>query len=285
MPRLLVSNAENEFVAKLIESLALKHSVAISAIGGTHDLPGVQVVSEPGNETHVLLTMPTDGEAGARAIALAESLPGDPHVLFIANELDPQHHEVMDHIKASGRPWTIVHPVAMMDFAFAALPPQVSMAGVVFGISGRVPVGFVAASDIMRVLATIIDGEGHEGREYICSGPEAVSMPEVVAALSDVLGRSLDYVDLPDAELKSLMVQYGRQDPEMLERLVFSHLRAWRDGKASAVTDTVEQLTGRAPISVREWFAAHREDYKTPGLAQKAAAKLVHARYRNHILR
>jgi uncharacterized protein YbjT (DUF2867 family) len=190
----------------------------------------------------------------------------------------------MDHIKASGRPWTIVHPVSMMDFAFAALPPQVSMGGVVFGISGHVPVGFVAASDIMRVLATIIDGDGHEGQEYVCSGPAAVAMPEVVAALREVLGRDVDYIDLPEDELKTLMVQFGRQDPDMIERLVLSHLRAWRDGRASTVTDTVERLTGRAPMSVREWFEAHRDDFKPPSLAQKAAAKLVRARYRGHIM-
>jgi hypothetical protein len=79
-----------------------------------------------------------------RAKALVDAL-GDEHVLFIANELDPEHHEVMDHIKASGNPWTIVHPVSMMDFSFAALPPQIQMAGVVFGISGNAPIGFVAA--------------------------------------------------------------------------------------------------------------------------------------------
>jgi uncharacterized protein YbjT (DUF2867 family) len=281
-----VTNAENEFVGKLVASLAVDHQVRISALGGAHDLPGVEVVAEPGDHTHVLLTMPTDEDAGARAIAVAESLDGDPHVLFIANELDPQHHEVMDHIKASGRPWTIVHPVAMMDFAFAALPPQVSMAGVVFGISGREPVGFVAASDIIAVLAAIVDGEGHEGQEYVCSGPAALTMPEVVAALSEVLGRDIDYVDLPEDELKTLMVQYGRQDPDMIERLVLSHLRAWRDGKAGMVTDTVEQITGQAPLSVQEWFARHREDYGSgPGLAQKAAAKLVKARYRGRVLR
>ena len=280
-----MSNAENEFVAKLIESLAVKHAVAISALGGEHDLPGVEVVSEPGHETHVLLTMPTDADAGPRAISLAESLPGDPHVLFIANELEPAHHDVMDHIKASGRPWTIIHPVSMMDFSFAALPPQISMAGVVFGISGRQQVGFVAASDIMRVLATIIDGHGHEGQEYVCSGPEAIDMPTVVRELGEVLGRQIDYIDLPEDELKTLMVQYGRQDPDMIERLVFSHLRAWRDGHANIVTDTVQQLTGRPPLSVREWFAEHRDDYGSgPNLAQKAAAKLVRARYRNRVM-
>lgn len=290
MPRLLVSNADNEFVGKLIESLAVNHEVPISALvpEGARIVaqwPDVEAVHGPGDETHVLLTMPADPQAADRAIELVNTLEGDKHLIFIANEIDPTHHDVMDHIKASGNAWTIVHPVAMMDFAFASLPPQITMAGVVFGISGRSPVGFVAASDVMRVLAAIINGSGHEGQEYVCSGPEAIDMPTVVRILGQVLGRDLDYIDLPEDELRSLMVQHAKQDPEIIERLILSHLRSWRDGNGDVVTDTVEELTGVPPISVQEWFEKHREDYgKGPSLAQRAAAKIVKARYRSRVL-
>lgn len=265
---LFVSNPDDDFVAKLIESLSEK---------------GVHLTAEPDVASHALLTMPEDEDAAGRAIGLAESL--DCHLVFIANELDPQHQEVMAHIRASDLPWTFVQPVAMMDFAFAALPPQVHMAGVVFGISGQQPVGFVAASDIVRVLAAIVEGSGHEGQEYVCSGAEALTMPEVVAVLGEVLGRDLDYIDLGDDELAQLMVQHGGQDPDRVERLVMRELRAWRDGRADIVTDTVARLTGQPPMSVAQWFEKHADDYAKPGLAQKAAAKLVRARYRGRILR
>jgi hypothetical protein len=284
MPRLLVSNADNEFVGMLIESLATKHGVAVSALGGDPEVPGVEVVGEPGEETHLLLTMPTDDGAAQRAKDLVDAVEG-MHLLFIANELDAEHHAVMDHMKASGKPWTIVHPVSMMDFSFAALPPQVSMAGVVFGISGNTPIGFVAASDIMRVLSVIIAESGHEGQEYVCTGPEAIDMPGVVAHLSAVIGRKIDYIDMPEDELKSLMVQFGRQDPEVIERLVMTHLRAWRDGHADVVTTTVAEITGQEPISVGQWFAEHADDFsKSPSLAQRAASAVVKARYRDRIM-
>jgi hypothetical protein len=277
MASLLVSNGDNEFVGKLIDSLITKHGVEVTALIDADDL-------EPGSHSHVLVTMPTDGEATTRAKALVDALDGE-HVLFIANELDPEHHEVMDHIKASGNPWTIVHPVSMMDFSFAALPPQIQMAGVVFGISGNAPIGFVAASDIMRVLATIIDDGGHDGQEYVCTGPEALDMPTVVAQLSAAIGRTVDYIDLDEDELTKLMVQYGRQDPDVIERLIMSHLRAWRDGKADIVTTTVEEITGQEPMSVAQWFVEHADDFaKGPSLAQRAAGALVKARYKDRIL-
>jgi hypothetical protein len=284
---LLVSNGDNEFVGRLMDALATKHGVDVTALvpdGGEASVPGVAVATEPGDHTHVLVTMPTDDAAMRRAMDLVNSLD-DQHVLFIANELDPEHHEVMDHIKGSGRAWTIVHPVSMMDFSFAALPPQISMAGVVFGISGNSRIGFVAASDIMRVLSVVMAEPGHDGQEYVCTGPEAVDMPTVVAQLSAVVGRRIDYVDLPEDELKSLMVQYGRQDPDVIERLVMSHLRAWRDGRADVVTTTVADITGQQPLSVSEWFEAHADTFgKGPSLAQRAASALVKARYRDRIL-
>jgi hypothetical protein len=291
MKRLLVSNAENEFVGKLIEALVGDHGLPVSAM--THDPslfalegPSIEVVTEPGEPTHVLLTMPTDEQAPQRAMDLVDAVPAATHLLFIANELDRGHHRVMDHIRASGRPWTIVHPVSMMDFSFAALPPQVAMAGVIFGISGRTPIGFVAASDIIRVLAVVINEPGHEGQEYVCSGPAAVDMPTVSSHVSRIVERTVDYVDLPEPELTSLMVTHGRQDPEVIERLVMTHMRAWRDGRADIVTDTVERVTGVPPRSVEQWLADHADNFeKGQSLVQKAASRVVKVRYRDRILR
>jgi uncharacterized protein YbjT (DUF2867 family) len=290
MPRLLVSNAENEFVSKLVGSLVEDHGVQVSALVAdpTHfslQGEGLEVVTEPVAATHALITMPTDAEAAQRAMALVDGLEESTHLLFIANELDPEHHLVTDHIKASGNPWTIVHPVAMMDFSFAALPPQVAMAGVIFGISGRSPIGFVAASDIIRVLATVLGEQGHEGQEYVCSGPEAVDMPTVTAHVSRVVERTVDYIDLPEDELASLMVTHGKQDPEVIDKLVMAHMRAWRDGRADVVTDTVERVTGVAPRSVEQWLDDHADNFtKGQSLVQKAASRVIRLRYRERIM-
>ena len=111
-------------------------------------------------------------------------------------------------------------------------------------------------------------------------------MPTVVNEVSAVLGRQIDYIDLPEQELKNLMVQYGRQDPDMIERLVMSHMRAWRDGQADIVTGTVLELTGEEPESVSQWLERHADDYpSSQSLVQKAASKMVRARYGSRILK
>ena len=67
MATLLVSNGDNEFVGKLIDSLSTKHGVEVTALIDPRDL-------EPGSHSHVLVTMPTDAEATMRAKALVDAL-------------------------------------------------------------------------------------------------------------------------------------------------------------------------------------------------------------------
>lgn len=111
-------------------------------------------------------------------------------------------------------------------------------------------------------------------------------MPGVVALLADVVGRNLDYIDLPENELADLMMQHaGIDSREDLDNMVLGHLRAWRDGHADVVTDTVAELTGQEPMSAREWFERNLSQFSgKPSLMQKAAHKMIKARYGGRVL-
>jgi uncharacterized protein YbjT (DUF2867 family) len=51
------------------------------------------------------------------------------------------------------------------------------------------------AADIARVAALVLTEDGHVGHGYILNGPEALTAREQVEILSDVLGRTIDFVD------------------------------------------------------------------------------------------
>ena len=51
--------------------------------------------------------------------------------------------------------------------------------------------------------------------------------------------------------------------PEQAELGVLVHMRAWREGQAELVTDTVRELTGRDPLDVVDWVAAHRSAFES----------------------
>lgn len=268
MARIFVTTGNDQFTEALVTSLS------------GYD---VDLVDEAGSATHVLLgARPGPGMAAAVAEALE---PLDTHVVFMANALEEQDGPAVAVVRQSGLPWTIVYPNALMEYSFGPFAPQILM-GVAFGMSGRGRVGFVALDDVARVVARITEGSGHQGQEYVCTGPEALDMPAVVAVLSEVVGRHLDYIDLPEDELADLMMQHaGIDSREDLEHMVLGHLRAWRDGQADVVTDTVAELTGQEPMSAREWFDRNRSLFSgKPSLMQKAAHKMIKARYGGRVL-
>ena len=52
------------------------------------------------------------------------------------------------------------------------------------------------------------------------------------------------------------------------------------------MTGTVLELTGEEPESVAQWLSRHADDYpSSQSLVQKAASKMVRARYRDRILK
>ena len=87
------------------------------------------------------------------------------------------------------------------------------------------------------------------------------------------------------SEMLSDVQHAGIDSREDLDNMVLGHLRAWRDGHADVVTDTVAELTGQEPMSAREWFERNLSQFSgKPSLMQKAAHKMIKARYGGRVL-
>ena len=66
-------------------------------------------------------------------------------------------------------------------------------------------------------------------------------------------------MDVSDEELERLLVEEAGMTPEQAEIGVICHFRAWRNGAATACTDTHRELTGRPATTAEEWIGEHRE--------------------------
>ena len=116
------------------------------------------------------------------------------------------------------------------------------------------------------LLTTHLTGDGHVGKTYTLTGPEALSNAEIAHILSDKLGREIRYVDLAPEQMKQALLSAGL--PEWNTDALLDLQRLYREGKAAAVTKDVEQLLGRKPIS----FAQFASDYRDAFEAQRRAA-------------
>jgi len=207
-------------------------------------------------------------EAGVRRIVKlygAVRHHGDP--------LDALHLASIAAIRESGLSWALVSPSSVMDSTMLDLAAEaIRSFGCLVGCAGDGRVGLVAADDVGRAAAVALTERDEHGANYELTGPEALSMAEMAAVLSEVLGRTITYQDMPEADFRKLAVEQGGIPEDQVDVRVMLHQAAWKRGDAALVTGTYRELTGETPTSLKEWVAAHQDAFAPAGGDGAAAA-------------
>lgn len=105
------------------------------------------------------------------------------------------------------------------------------------------------AAAAAKILAT--DVSAHVGQEYLVTGTERIDFAELAELVSEVIGEKVAFVD----DDKPLRAATG----ESFELLMTYFRHETRDYANVPVTNTLEQLIGRPPLSLRDYLAANRE--------------------------
>jgi len=141
--------------------------------------------------------------------------------------------------------WTFLRDSFYLDF----LPTLVGDDGVIRGPGGNGRVGAVARIDVARSAAAVLtDPDVHAGRTYDLTGPEALSLAEVARRITEITGRATTYQVETIEEAYASRQPYGVPDWQ-LDAWVSTYT-AIADGALALVTDTVERLTGIAPLNL-----------------------------------
>lgn len=119
----------------------------------------------------------------------------------------------------------------------------------------------VAAADIARVASGILaEPATHVGERYILTGPRDMTLAEIAGVLSEELGRTVEYVDLPNETWREIL-----RDQVGLPEFLVTHLGAVADdhkrGVFSAVTDVVERVGGQPPQSLESFIQENRASF------------------------
>jgi len=157
------------------------------------------------------------------------------------------HAEVERMLRRSGLAWTILEPNMFMQ-NFLQFAPGVVATGEIRlpAKDGRVSV--VDFRDVPAVAAAVLTGSGHEGRTYVPTGPEALTLTELAARLGVAIGRDVRWVDTPGSALRESLVATGTESwlaDDLLAHLDYYFVA----GRAKTVTRDVLDLTGRPPRS------------------------------------
>ena len=95
---------------------------------------------------------------------------------------------------------------------------------------------------------------------YNLTGPEAVSLADTAARLSDFIGRRVGYHEETEEEAYASRASFEAPDWEV--RGWVTSYQAIAAGELETVSDTVESLTGRPAETMEDFLAAHPESYR-----------------------
>ena len=162
-----------------------------------------------------------------------------------------------DAVRASGVPFTILRPYGFMSNALRWLD-QLNAGDVVREPFANVAVAMIDPYDLAAVAATALLSDGHEGRSYVLSGPEALLPADRVRILGAALGRDLRLEALSDDEARAQMTA------QMPVEYVDAFFDFYVDGSLdeSQVQPTVQEVLGRDPSSFEQWAAAHADAFR-----------------------
>lgn len=183
--------------------------------------------------------------AGARRIVYLSFVAAAPETTFT---LGRDHWHTEQHIRASGLAWTFLRMNLYMDF----IPTMVGADGVIRGPAGKGRVAAILRDDVAATAAAVLTSTGHDGSTYELTGPEAFSLAEAAAQMSEASGKAIRFHDESDEEAFASRAAYGA--PEFEVRGWVSSYWAIRDGSLSRVSADVRRLTGRDPVSLREYL-------------------------------
>jgi len=160
-------------------------------------------------------------------------------------------------VRDAGVPWTFLQPCSFMSNALQ-WAPQIRAGDLVRAPFPDVRVATIDPRDIAAVAARALTTDGHAGKSYLLTGPEALLPADRVRVLAGILKRDLRFEGQSNAEARAEM---SRTMPVPYVDAFFSF---FVDGKLdeSIVRPMVEEVLGRPPRSFEQWAIEHADAFR-----------------------
>ena len=259
--RALIRNEEKK---EGLESLG--GEVVIGSIENTdvvnQSMQGVKTVLVllPNSESQLALEkqlVDSAKQAGVERIVKMSSIEATPDA---TSPIPKLHLESEEYIKQSGLAWTMIKPNFYMQNLLASAG-TIKEQGKIFLPMGDGKTGMIDTTDVGKVLAKVLSEDGHESMNHEITGPEILSFYEVAEIFSQVLGKQVDYVDVPMDAYKETLGQFLTNQRHL--DAVIDLFKGIAEGGIEDKTDTFNELMGETPKSLSQFLAENSFIFKS----------------------
>lgn len=187
--------------------------------------------------------------AGVGLLAYTSLLHADTSPLALKDE----HLATETLLQSSGVPHVILRNGWYTENYLASIQPALQH-GAFIGSAGAGRIASAARADYAQAAAVVLTSPDQAGKVYELAGDVAYTLAEFAAELSRQSGKTIPYVDLPQAEFKGALVGAGLPEP-LADLLADSDVGASKGG----LFDDLHQLSaliGRPTTSLQALMAA-----------------------------
>ncbi|MER8694175.1 SDR family oxidoreductase [Mesorhizobium opportunistum] len=234
-----------------------------------NDAASLETAFKGADKVLIISTGDLDLKSGRRlkqhenAVAAAKSA-GVSHLLYTSmpnpEPVSPvlfadDHYSTEQAIKASGIPYTIFRNGWYQENLFLALPHAIA-SGRWYTSAGEGRIAHGARDDMAAAIAAGLVSGSTDSKTYTLTGPHAYTTAEIAALVSEVTGKPLEVIQVPDDALTEGVKAAGI--PEDFADVVVSFDVNTRSGRIAMVTDAIETLSGRTPKTLKQFLEANK---------------------------
>lgn len=187
-------------------------------------------------------------EVGVQHILYTSVLNPSPTAYFTP-AID--HYETEEYLKASGITYTFLRN-AFYSETVPMLIGDAMESGKIFFAAGDGKVCFAARTDMAEALACALVGSGHEDKTYDIATNVAYSFNDVARMLSEVAGKEIEYVDIPEEGQRHALQEIGLD--EGLIEMTMGVAATIKHSAMNSPGNDLEMLLGRKPAELKTYF-------------------------------
>ncbi|MEQ1813669.1 MAG: SDR family oxidoreductase [Candidatus Nitrotoga sp.] len=142
--------------------------------------------------------------AGVKLLAYTSILHADTSPLALAAE----HKETEAYIRASGVPSVLLRHSWYTENYTAGIRGVLAQ-GTLYGCAGNGRIASATRADYAEADVAALTADNQPGKVYELAGDAAYTLAELAAEISRQSGKSIAYVNLPEAEYKNVLLKVG----------------------------------------------------------------------------
>ena len=172
------------------------------------------------------------------------------------------HHAIEKHLEQSGLEYTFLRSAFFMQNLSGTHRDDIRLHDDLMVPAGSGRTAFVDVRDLAAVAALTLTEPGHANTAYELTSLEALTYDQVAAILTEVLGRKISYAHPNVVQFWARM--FDRQQPLNFVLVMTALYAVAALGMAGHLTDDVQRLLGRDPISFKQFATDFKAVWQKP---------------------